>query len=346
MKRRKLRAAPFALSLVCVLVLLAQSPRDSYRAAYAAWRQADPNLERDAATPQTGFSERVQKVAQAATLYGQARVSFLQAAARQDLGPLAEPFSPEMELLPNRDLQAFASAETKAVETSIKRFENDKDPGIVQWRQALEHERAALGNLNAAIVGRQAATDKAAAPMASAEAARTEALTQYSQFDAALMQAADIQGQEATAWARYYRDLSVAGSPPPAAPKAPEVVPPVPLIRYTGTWSFPISGGVFSGAKPEFIDLAVHEEAGQLKGSFYGRFTLAQGAKLDPVLRFDFSGPISSARTQSLKLQTAEGAKGTLELIPGAAFNLLEVNFHTDPMPGKLQQGDMVLLKK
>jgi hypothetical protein len=341
--KRLIHTVPFALSLACVLVLLAQSPRDSYRSAYAVWRQADPNLERDAASPQTGFAERVKKVAEAAAVYGRERVSFLKATARPDLGALAEPFNPEIDLS-NGDLRAFATAETKTVETSIKRFENDRDPGIVQWRQALERERAALANLNAAIVERQAATAKAATPMASAEASRMEAVAAYAQFDAALLQAADIQGQEATAWAQYYRILSAAGSPPVPVSRPPEVVPPLPLVRYTGTWSFPISGGVFAGAKPEFIDLAVHEEGGQWKGSFYGRFTVAPG--VDPVLRFDFSGAVSSNRTQSLKLQTAEGAKGTLELIPGAAFNLLEVNFHTDPIPGKLQQGNMVLLKK
>ena len=35
-----------------------------------------------------------------------------------------------------------------------------------------------------------------------------------------------------------------------------------------------------------------------------------------------------------------------IELIPGAAFNLLEVNFQTDPRPGKVRQANVVLVKK
>ncbi len=64
------------------------------------------------------------------------------------------------------------------------------------------------------------------------------------------------------------------------------------------------------------------------------------------MLRFDMTGPITSSRTQKLTLETTEGAKGTIELIPGGAFNLLEINFHIDPKAGKVDQADMVLLKK
>jgi hypothetical protein len=45
-------------------------------------------------------------------------------------------------------------------------------------------------------------------------------------------------------------------------------------------------------------------------------------------------------------LVTSDGAKGTIELIPGSAFNLLEVNFQTEPKPGKVRQADVVLVKK
>jgi hypothetical protein len=58
------------------------------------------------------------------------------------------------------------------------------------------------------------------------------------------------------------------------------------------------------------------------------------------------SGPITSSRTQQLTLETTEGAKGIIDLIPGGAFNLLEINFYTDLKPGKIRQGNMVLLKK
>jgi hypothetical protein len=350
------------IAFVCCLIVFAQTSRDTYRSAYAAWRQADPNLERDSARNLPDFAARVQKVAQASATYGQARSAFLRASAGHSLVALAQPFKPELELLPNRDLRALVTAETKVVEASIKRFENDRDPGIVQWRQALERERAALANLGTAINERQSATAKAAAPIAAVETARTEAASQYAQFDAALTQAAGIMDQETAGWTQYYQALAIVAPPvsaqPPAnpatvapgkqtgGPSTGEGVPPVPLIRYTGTWSFPATAGVFTGIKPEFVDLAVHEENGQLKGSFYGRFTLPPGSKNDPVLRFDMSGPVTSSRIQKLTLETTEGAKGVIDLIPGGAFNLLEINFYTDPKPGKIRQGNMVLLKK
>jgi hypothetical protein len=347
------------IALTCGLILLAQTSRDTYRSAYATWRQADPNLERDSAAKQAGFADRVDKVAQAAATYGQSRSAFLRASASANLGPLAQPFKPDLDLLPNRDLQAFVTTETKVVEASIKRFESDKDPGIIQWRQALERERAALGSLGTAISDRQAATLKAVAPLAAAETSRTEAVAKYAQFDGALTEAAGIMDRESAAWGQYYKALaalapvvsvstSVNPNSAPAArgPAAGEGVPPIPLARYTGTWSFPAVAGLFSGPKPEFVDLAVHEDNGQLKGSFYGRFTLPPGSRNDPVLRFDMIGPITSSRTQKLNLETTEGAKGTVELIPGGAFNLLEITFHIDSKPGKVDQADIVLLKK
>jgi hypothetical protein len=353
--------------LACGLILLAQTSRDMYRSAYASWRQADPNLERDSAAKQAGFADRVEKVAQAAATYGKARSAFLRASASVNLGLLDQPLKADMDLLPNRDLRVFVTTETKVVETSIKRFETDRDPGIVQWRQALERERAALASLGTAIDDRRAATAKAAAPLAALETGRTEAVSKYAQFDAALTEAAGIMDRETAGWAQYYKALAVsapvvsvssinnaannAAANPNPAPVARvngpgEGVPPVPLMRYTGTWSFPAIGGLFSGPKPEFVDLAVHEENGQLKGSFYGRFTLPPGSRNDPVLRFDMIGPVTSSRTQKLTLETTEGAKGTIELIPGGAFNLLEINFHIDQKAGKVDQADMILLKK
>jgi hypothetical protein len=63
-------------------------------------------------------------------------------------------------------------------------------------------------------------------------------------------------------------------------------------------------------------------------------------------LRFDFTGEFQPSRRQVFNLVTAEGAKGTIELIPGPAFNLLEVNFQTEPKPGKVRDADVVLVKK
>ncbi len=49
----------------------------------------------------------------------------------------------------------------------------------------------------------------------------------------------------------------------------------------------------------------------------------AQG---DPLLRFEFAGEFANSKAQKFELQTSDGTKGTIELIPGAAFNLLEIN--------------------
>src|SRR5260370_28355500 len=51
--------------------------RDSYRNAYHAWREADANLERDAATLGKALAVRADRVAANAASYGEARRVFL-----------------------------------------------------------------------------------------------------------------------------------------------------------------------------------------------------------------------------------------------------------------------------
>ena len=117
----------------------------------------------------------------------------------------------------------------------------------------------------------------------------------------------------------------------------------MPLARYTGAWTFPPVNGLFHGPQPEFVDLVVHEQNGRADGTLFGRFKVSSG---DPVLRFDFSGDFRSTRNQVFNVETSDGIKGTIELIPGPAFNLLEINFQIEPKPGKVQQGNMLLVKK
>ena len=52
------------------------------------------------------------------------------------------------------------------------------------------------------------------------------------------------------------------------------------------------------------------------------------------------------SRNQTFNLTTSDGTKGTIDLIPGPAFNLLEVNFQTELKPGKIRAADLVLIKK
>jgi hypothetical protein len=108
---------------------------------------------------------------------------------------------------------------------------------------------------------------------------------------------------------------------------------------------------IFTGDEPEFVDLLIREENGQLTGSLYARFKIPRGAARDPVLRFDFAGPVTSARTQMLALKTPDGAGGTLELIPGPATNLLEITWQLNASApvkdlAQVRQGDVILVKK
>ena len=133
-----------------------------------------------------------------------------------------------------------------------------------------------------------------------------------------------------------------------AAPPAPSgrSITPVPLSRYVGAWTYPVGNTLYFGAQPEFVDLVVHEENGQATGTLYARFKLPSGSSGDPVLRFDFAGGFQNSRSQSFSLQTSDGAKGTIELIPGPAFNLIEVNFTTEARPGKVGKANFLLVKK
>ena len=81
-------------------------------------------------------------------------------------------------------------------------------------------------------------------------------------------------------------------------------------------------------------------------GTLFGRFKLSPGGPADPELRFDFSGDFKNTRNQTFALETSDGARGAIELIPGPAFNLLEVNFQTEARAGKIRQGNFVLVKK
>jgi hypothetical protein len=64
------------------------------------------------------------------------------------------------------------------------------------------------------------------------------------------------------------------------------------------------------------------------------------------VLRFDFEGEWQAGSVQTFNLMTGDGAKGSIDLIPGPAFNLLEVNFQTEPKANKVRLGNFILVKK
>ena len=266
------------------------------------------------------------------------------------------------------DSIAFVNVESKSVKHNMDTFAGDPDPGIQQLRGMLQRESATLALLSSAITDRAKAADAAATAGAGLERTRGLALADDHDLTSGWTDAASETDREAAAWVDYYQLLSKGAqglAPPAAVPSAPapiaasaepaprivEPAPPpkpaitaVPLIRYTGAWTFPASNGLYHGPQPEFADLVVHEDNGHATGTLFARFKAA--AATDPVLRFDFSGEFTNQRTQAFQLETSDGSKGMLELIPGPAFNLIEVNFQIESKPGKVRQANMVLVKK
>src|SRR6185295_5484333 len=159
---------------------------------------------------------------------------------------------------------------------------------------------------------------------------------------------------EAAAWAGYYEKLAqaiqAANAPPPASvtSAAPRNDPAAraPLVRYVGSWMYPATNGVFHGTQPESIELEVHENSGRVNGTLLGRFRPTPGTITNLAVRFEFEGDLGPAATQKFTLMTPDGARGTIELIPGPAFNLLEVNFQTDSEPNRIRNGNFILVKK
>src|SRR5512140_2706169 len=77
--RRGQRCAALGLLALVQAVSVAQQERDAYRQAYQNWRQADPNLERDAAAGGAALGARADKVAAEAAKYFAARKAYLDA---------------------------------------------------------------------------------------------------------------------------------------------------------------------------------------------------------------------------------------------------------------------------
>jgi hypothetical protein len=212
---------------------------------------------------------------------------------------------------------------------------------------------------------------------AGAERARAQTSEQYQKLTASLKESDQLADQSSAAWAGYYRALSDAargvGAPvtssgpaipsvarpapsslesgtravssPPPAPAARSVTP-VPLARYVGAWTYPTIGAHYHGMQPQSVDLVVRDENGQASGTLTARFRLPPGNAGDPVVRLTFSGAFGSSRAQKFAVTTSSGATGSIELIPGPAFNLLEVNFSTDDKPGTIRQANFLLIKQ
>ena len=354
------------LLAILAVLCLAQHVREDYRAAYTAWRETDPNLEREAPAGGEPLARRADRMAAEAAKFAAARKAFLENASEEQSKQIAWLEHGETGTEPaatnTRSDAQFIATETARVARTIDTFSSDPDKGIQQLRQALARERIALDALSQVVLERQKSADTADLATAAIEQARTKSLEQLHAMLEGLKEASAETGREAEAWAEYYRKLGEGAQGeakpitqvPPGVPPAtvsnpapaPPTVTPVPLARYIGAWTFPQSNGLYHGAQPEFADVVVQEENGRITGTAFARFKLPPGSTGDAVVRFDFAGDLQPARNQIFNLVTTDGTKGTVELIPGPAFNLLEVNFQTEAKPGKVRQADFVLVKK
>ena len=370
-----------AVASILVVAAFAQAPSDSREAqqeAYRHWRETDPNLERDATSAGATLGARADKVAAEAAKYFSVRKESLEsrAADARRGASLLEPVAVSAEALPNLD--RFLSVQDNILRSSVDTIARDPDRAIQQLRASLERERAALAAIGAALKDSQKSQEAAAQTSRAAEEARAKTSEEYQKLAAGLQESAELTDKSSAAWASYYRALSdaargatapvtsaapalpLAGREPaavetakPAASNAAPVpasvarpVPPVPLVRYVGAWTYPTVGAHYHGIQPQSADLVVREDNGQASGTLTARFRLPAGSTDNPVVRFDFAGAFQNSRGQRFAITTGGGGTGTLELIPGPAFNLLEVNFNIGDTPGMIRQGNFLLIKQ
>ena len=367
--RKTERAASFALltaALVCgAAALIGQTGRDAYRQAYDVWQQAQTNLERDAGTGGAPQVAQADRSAAAAASFEATRIAYLKSSAqeaarrRQLLQTTAVHSSPDLMPPAVADL---AAAELQTVTRAIARFATDKDRGIQQLRQSMERERVALAALSDTIQARQKKVTATAEAAAALEQARAKTVAVFGDQASQLSQTVAQMEMESAAWAGYYDKLAeaiqIANAPPPPPsnvttnittnvnPAAPRSTPVPPVVRFVGDWTYPRVNGVFHGAQPESVELAVHEKDGHVDGTLEARFKLSSGGVNDPLVQFKFAGDLAATPTQKFSLTTSDGVPGILELIPGPAFNLLEVNFRADPRANKIRAGNFILVKK
>lgn len=384
-RRSTLYSAIAAVSigaLVVTISLFGQS-RDAYEQAYRDWRSSDPNLERDAGKAGSALASRTDQAAAAARKFSIARKAFYDAQQSifADKLKVMQPLELPKDSEGAKTAEASLTGQEASIANSIQVFGNDPDKGIQQLRVALEKERLALAALQGAIKDREKATESVSQANENADRARSVAADEIKGISASFTQSSQAVSELADAWPSYYRTVADgargvgsteppppvtppirtstltsnaspnsgvaanAGTPGSPAPVASNrVVPAVPISRYTGSWSFLPGISTYHGLVPISYDLTVREEGGQFVGTVTARFIVNGNA--DPDVRFDFSGPMQAQRFQVFPLKTAEGAKGTVELIPGNAFNLIEVNYTLDGAPGKVREADVILVKR
>jgi hypothetical protein len=339
------------LSLILFLTTaaLAQSSREEYRSAYQAWREIDPTLENDA--PAGALAERSTRVSAAASRYIAARIAFLEDMARETAAESkhVEEFriSEGLAVSPAEVRQLVAAGAGVATRIADS-FGAATDPGIRQLRTAVQQERAALDSITATLMNAQRAAAEITTTGIDLMEVREELLRAFREIAATRGQSADQMRKSGAAWEAYYQALA---NPPArvADPNAEVIrapaVTPLPLLRYTGEWLFP-ANGIYFGTRPESVEVTVSEAGGQVTGTVNARFALPAGSSANPAVQLTFSGALTANRTQTFDVRTSDGVTGTIELIPGPAFNLLEINFQLALLPNRVRHGNFLLLKK
>jgi len=276
--------------------------------------------------------------------------------------------------------------EDAALAKNIAALAGDPDQGIRQLRQAMEKERAALLAIREAAAAGKTSMSAVQTAADAAEHARMAAAEDLAALAANFQQSAEAEAKLVDAWPAYYRSLAEGArgnlgsagaavstvAPPNAAGastgassssaipatanpvivdpahRAPAagggVQPPVPLARYTGSWGYAQGISNYYGELPTMFDVIVKVDGGQMQGIVSATFVV--GRNRDPAVRFTFNGPLQATPNQVFSLKMNDGTTGTVELIPGPAFNLLEVKFNLDGAPKKVGTSDVTLLKK
>jgi len=340
----------FVLIGLAASSVFAQGNRDSYQIPYRAWRQAAPGLEKDAGTPGAAFAEQLKNAAESAQVFWNARAAYFetQAGGAELLTWAGKPLaSAEKALTVPQEMQQLLAVAAAKAGNNIGAFPaDDKDPAIRRVRQAMERERAALRALMDTLDANKASLTELIDVSDDAEIQRALAYQALVAEAGRRTQLAEHVKREAADWAQYYKDLGegsnrTSTSSAAPAPSPAKIIRPnsgqMQIARFTGEWIFP-NKGLFYGPQPEMVELVVEENGGRITGKLTAKFLMPMA-----TLTFDFQGPVQQAKTLTFPMQAADGASGSIELIQGSAYNLLEVNFTSTAQPGS---GNFVLVKR
>jgi hypothetical protein len=370
------------LFMTFAAALLAQAPED-YKTPYDDWARNGARLERDAETARERLAARTDLAASDAARYETARQAFFEAqrARLVDAADRIQPLALPLETPADGATKELIATADAGLTKSIAALASDPDEGIQRLRRALDKERNALAAIKLAMDARGSAGGATKSADDSVQRAAQAADEQLKTLAASFGQSASGAARLAEAWRAYYRALAngargisnadaepvsglrtrppaPAGAPDPASsPSRSAATPPsapvpavrtangLPLPRYTGAWEYLKGVSTFTkGLPPTMFDVVVKFENGQLSGTVSAAFDVLP--KADPSVNFTFVGPMQAEREQSFPLETAEGVKGQVQLIPTSVFNLLEVRFTLENAAGKVSESDVVLIKK